>query len=78
MRVMNHIVARVICSLMAMTALTAVVVTVVVYTGDEHREAVTSIAREFFELVERASRTSRAAPGTLVNPTSTPEGGVIQ
>jgi hypothetical protein len=75
---MNHIVARAICSLIAMAAVTAVGVTVVVYTGDEHREAVTSIAREFFALMDRVSRTRRSATGALANPTATPEGGLIQ
>jgi len=76
MRVMNHIVARVICSLIAMTAVTAVVVTAVVYSGDKHREAVTAITRQFFVLVEEASRVRCSPVSASASPR--PEGGIIQ
>jgi hypothetical protein len=73
---MNHLVARVICSLIAMSAVTAVVVTAAAYSGDEHREAVTAITRQFFVLVEKASRVPRSPVNASASPT--PEGTVIQ
>ena len=76
MRVMNHLVARVICSLVGVTAVLTLGITAFVYSGQEHREAMQGIAREFFVLVERASRVRRAPANALVSPT--PEGGKIQ
>ena len=76
MRVMNHIVARLICSLVAMATVTAIGVTAVVYTGDAHREAVTAIARQFFVLLETSSRVRRSPVNASTSPT--PDGGIIQ
>jgi hypothetical protein len=78
MRVINHLVARAICWLIAMAAVTAVGVTLVVYSGPEHREAMQGIAREFFVLVERASRVRHLPANASVSPTPAPGGGVIQ
>jgi hypothetical protein len=62
--------------LIGTAALLTVVVTAFAYSGHEHREAVTSMAREFFVLVERASRVKREPIKAFVSPT--PEGGMIQ
>jgi hypothetical protein len=76
MRVTNHIVAQVFCLLIAMAAVTAIGVTALVFTGDEHRETVTAIARQFFVLVEKASRARRSPVNASTSPK--PEGGTIQ
>lgn len=76
MKIGRHIVPRLIGWLFGIVAALTVGVTVFVYTGQEHREAVTSIAREFFVFVERASRVQRAPVSALASPT--PEGAVIQ
>ena len=76
MRAMRHMLARLIAWLIGVAAVLAVAVTAFVYSGQEHREAVTSIAREFFVFVERGSRVRRAPVSALASPT--PEGGVIQ
>ena len=76
MKIGRHIVPRLIGWLFGVAAALTVGVTVFVYTGQEHREAVTSIAREFFVFVERASRERHVPVSALVSPT--PEGGVIQ
>lgn len=76
MRAMRHMLARLIAWLIGVAAVLAVAVTAFVYSGQEHREAVTSVAREFFVFVERGSRVRRAPVSALASPT--PEGGVIQ
>jgi hypothetical protein len=75
-RAMRHMLARLIAWLIGVAAVLAVAVTAFVYSGQEHREAVTSVAREFFVFVERGSRVRRAPVSALASPT--PEGGVIQ
>jgi len=76
MRAMRHMLARLIAWLIGVAAVLAVAVTAFVYSGQEHREAVTSVAREFFVFVERGSRVRRAPVSALASPT--PGGGVIQ
>jgi hypothetical protein len=75
MRIGRHIVPQLIGWLIGVAAALTVGVTVFVYSGQEHREAMQGIAREFFVLVERASRVRRAAVSAPASPT--PE-GVIQ
>jgi hypothetical protein len=72
----RFIVPRLIGWLITMAALLAVGITAFVYSGQDHRDAVTSIARKFFVLMDRASRVRRAPVSALASPT--PEGGVIQ
>jgi hypothetical protein len=76
MRAMRHMLARLIAWLIGVAAVLAVAVTAFVYSGQEHREAVTSIAREFFVFVEKASR----AKSPFVNASSSPtqERGIIK
>ena len=76
MRTGRDIALRLVALLIGTAALLTVVVTVFAYIGQEHREAVTSMAREFFLLVERAARAKREPIKAFVSPT--PEGGVIQ
>ena len=76
MKIGRHILLRLIGWPIGVAAALTVGVTVFVYSGHEHCEAVTSAAREFFVFVERASRVRRAPVSALVSPT--PEGGVIQ
>jgi hypothetical protein len=76
MKIGRHIVPRLIGWLIGVAAALTVGVTVFVYSGQEHCEAVTSVAREFFVFVERGSRVRRAPVSALASPT--PEGGVIQ
>ena len=76
MKPARYIVLRLLGGLISMAAALALGITAFVYTGQEHRETVTLIARDFFVLVERASRVRRAPVGSLASPT--PEGGVIQ
>jgi hypothetical protein len=76
MKIGRHIAQRLIGWLIGAAAALTVGVTVFVYTGHEHCEAVTSIAREFFVFMERASRVRPAPVSALVSPT--PEGGVIR
>ena len=76
MKIRRHIVLRLVGGLIGMAAVLTVGITVFVYSGREHLEAVTSIAREFFAVVERAARTKRAPESALASPT--PEGGAIQ
>ena len=76
MRIGRDIVLRLVALLIGMASLLTVVVTVFAYSGREPREAVTSMAREFFVLVERASRVKREPIKAFVSPT--PEGGMIQ
>jgi hypothetical protein len=76
MRTGSDTVWRLICWLIIVAAFLTVAITAFVYSGSDHREAVQSIAREFFVRVQKASR-ARPVPGSaLVSPT--PEGGVIQ
>ena len=75
MRIGRSIALRLVALLIGTAALLTVAVTVFAYSGREHREAVTSMAREFFVLVERASRVKREPIKTFVSPT--PEGGMI-
>jgi hypothetical protein len=67
---------RLIASLIGVAAFLTVGMTAFVYSGQERREAVTSVAREFFGLMEKASR----AKSPLANASSSPtqEGGTIQ
>jgi hypothetical protein len=76
MRIGRDIALRLFASLIGMAALLTVGVTAFVYSGPEHREAVTSIAREFFQLVEKASRAK--SPLVKASPSPTHEGGTIQ
>ena len=76
MKIGRHIVPRLIGWLIGVAAALTVGVTVFVYSGQEHREAVTSVAREFFVFVEKASR----AKSPFVNASSSPtqERGIIK
>ena len=76
MRPGRSIALRLIGWLVSMTAVLTLGTAAFVYSGDQHREAVTCVAREFFVLLEKASR----AKGPLVSarPSPTPEGGAIQ
>jgi hypothetical protein len=76
MRLGRDIALRVIGLLVSMAAVLTVGITAFVYTGKEHREAVKSIAREFFVLVEKSSRVRRGPVSGSSSPT--PEGGIIQ
>ena len=69
MRLGRSIAPRIVASLIGIAALLTVGITAFIYTGDEHREAVTSFARQFFGLMERASRARRAPVSTLASPT---------
>ena len=75
MRTGRDIALRLVALLIGTAALLTVVVTAFAYSGHEHREAVTSMAREFFVLVERASRVKREPIKAFVSPT--PEGEMI-
>jgi hypothetical protein len=75
MKIGRHILPQLIGWLIGVAAALTVGVTVFVYSGQEHCEAVTSAAREFFVFLERASRVRRAAVSAPASPT--PE-GVIQ
>jgi hypothetical protein len=76
MRLGRSIAVRVIGGLMGMAAVLTVGITAFVYSGQERRSVVTSIAREFFVSLEEASR----AKSSIVNatPSPTPEGGIIR
>jgi hypothetical protein len=76
MKAGKQIVPRLIGWLIGVASVLTIGITAFVYTGDEHREAVKSIARGFFVLVEKVSREKRAPVSALASPT--PEGGVIQ
>ena len=76
MKIGRRILPRLIGWLIGVAAALTVGVTVFVYSGPEHCEAVRSVAREFFVLVEGASRGRPAPVSALANPT--PEGGIIQ
>jgi uncharacterized membrane protein len=76
MKAGKYFVRRLIGRLIGVAAVLTIGVTAFVYSGQEHREAMQGIAREFFVLVERASRVRRAPANALVSPT--PEGGKIQ
>ena len=76
MSVVRHLLTRTIGWLVVIAAVTAVGITALVYSGADHREAVKSIARDFFVLMERASRVRRAPVSASASPT--PEGGMIQ
>jgi hypothetical protein len=76
MKPTRYIVLRLIGGLTGMAAALTVGTAAFVYSGQEHRETVTSIARGFFVLVERASHVKRAPVSALASPT--PEGGTIQ
>jgi hypothetical protein len=76
MKAGKYFVRRLIGCLIGVAAVLTIGVTAFVYSGQEHREAMQGIAREFFVLVERASRVRRAPVSTLASPT--PEGGIIQ
>jgi len=76
MRQGRSIALRLIGGLIGMAAALTLGTAAFVYSGQEQREAVTSIAREFFVFVERGSRVRRAPVSALASPT--PEGGVIQ
>ena len=76
MRIGRSVALPLVALLIGTAALLTVVVTVFAYSGHEHREAVTSMAREFFVLVERASRVKREPIKAFASPT--PEGGMIQ
>ena len=69
-------VPRLIGCLIGAAAVLTIAVAAFVYTGDEHREAVTAIARQFFVSVEKASRVRRPAVKLPASPA--PEGGIIQ
>jgi hypothetical protein len=76
MKVTKYVLPRVICWLIVIAAVTAIGITALVYSGSDDRDAVTSVAREFFVRVERASR---ARPAPVSAPASpAPEGGIIQ
>jgi len=76
MKVTKYVLPRVSCWLIVFAAVTAIGITALVYSGPDHRDAVTSVAREFFVRVERASR---ARPAPVSAPASpAPEGGIIQ
>jgi hypothetical protein len=74
----RFIALRLIGWLIGVAAVLTIGITAFVYSGQEHREAVQGIAREFFVVVERASRVRRSPVNTLATPTPTPGGGVIQ
>ena len=76
MKSATYIVPRLFAWLILMAAVLTVGIAAFVYSGQEHREAVQGIAREFFVLVERASRVRRAPVSAAASPT--PEGGIIQ
>jgi hypothetical protein len=73
---MSRMLTRLIGWLIGAAAVIAMAVTAFVYGGQDHREAVQGIAREFFVFVERASRSRRTPVSALASPT--PEGGIIQ
>ena len=72
----RYIVLRLLGGLIGMAAVLTLGTGAFVYSGHEHCEAVTSIAREFFVFMERGSRVRRPPVSALVS--STPGGGVIQ
>ena len=76
MRIRRYIAPRLVAALIGIAAVLTLGVTAFVYSGDEHREAVKSFAREFFVMMEKASRVRRAPFNPLAS--STPEGGTIQ
>ena len=76
MKETKYVLPRVICWLIVIAAVTAIGITALIYSGSDPRDAVTSIAREFFVRVESASR---ARPAPVSAPASpAPEGGIIQ
>jgi hypothetical protein len=76
MRAAKQIVPRLIGCLIGVAGVLTIAVAAFVYTGDEHREAVTAIARQFFVSVEKASRVRHSAFNSSASPT--PEGRIIQ
>jgi hypothetical protein len=72
----RYLVPRLIGWLVGIAAVLTVGITAFVYSGDQHREAVTAIARGFFVLVEKASRSK--TPLVNASPTPTQEGGTIR
>jgi hypothetical protein len=76
MKPARYIVLRLLGGLIGIAAVLSLGTAAFVYSGDEHREAVASLAHDFFVLVERASRGKRAPVTALASPT--PEGGVIE
>ena len=76
MKPARYTVLRLIGGLIGIAAVLTLGTAAFVYSGDQHRDAVTSIAREFFVSLEKASR----AKSPLVNatPSPTPQGGTIQ
>jgi hypothetical protein len=76
MRITRYIVPRLIGWLIIIAAIVTVGIAAFVYSGREHREAVQGIARQFFVLMEKASRVRRLPLNASTSPT--PEGGVIQ
>ena len=76
MRLGRSIALQLVASLLGTAALLTIGVTAFVYSGEEHRAAVTSIAREFFVSLEKASRAK--SPIVNATPSPTPEGGIIQ
>ena len=76
MKPARYIVLRLIGGLIGIAAVLTLGTAAFVYSGDQHREAVTSIARKFFVLVEKASRTK--SPLVNASQSPTPEGGVIR
>ena len=76
MRQGRSIAMRLIGWLLGMAAVLTVGITAFVYSGHERREVATSVARQFFALMEKASRVRHGPVRALATPT--PEGGIIQ
>jgi hypothetical protein len=76
MRRGRSIALRLVGGLVGIAAVLTLGTVAFVYSGHEHREAVTSIAREFFGLMEKDSR----AKSPIVNASPSParEGGMIK
>jgi hypothetical protein len=72
----RYIVPRLIGWLIGVAVALTLGTAALVYSGQEHREAVTSIAREFFILMEKDSRAK--SPTVNASPTPMPEEGIIQ
>ena len=76
MRVTRYIVPQIAAWLLALSGVATIGIAVMVYSGPEHRETATEIAREFFHWVWRGSRSRQA--GVSAAPSPAAEGGVIQ
>ena len=76
MRLARSIALRLIGGLIGIAAVLTLGTAVFVYSGQEHREAVASVARQFFVLMEKDSRAK--SPIVNASPSPTQEGGMIQ